>query len=104
MLSNNKDWQGKRYPVILRTRLVVFEEDEGDFDFTGILGETYDTLGLNPADFVGLAHTISIDGVSPAIGKKLAVAFEQRHTWDATNPVWAESFVAIDDIRLYRKL
>jgi hypothetical protein len=34
----------------------------------------------------------------------VAIDFEQRHTWDSENPIWAESFVAIDRVRLLRKL
>jgi len=35
-------------------------------------------------------------------GKRIAIDFLQRHTWDPEEQIWAESFVAIDDIKMYR--
>ncbi len=104
LLSNNPDWQGKKFPAILRTRLVVFEEEAGNFDFITVLTESFDTLGINPTAFVEKNYSVNIDAISTAIGKPVSLLFEQRHTWDAENPIWAESFVAIDDITLFRKL
>lgn len=104
LLSNNPDWQGKKYPTIILARIIVFEEEEGDYNFVSILSESYDTLGIEPGGFLQLSQSITIDAVSTAIGKKVAIDFEQRHTWNAEEPIWAESFVAIDNIRLYRKL
>ncbi len=104
LLSNNPDWQGKKYPAIQLARLIVFEEQEGDYNFVTVLSESYDTLGIEPGGFLHLSQSITIDAVSTAIGKKVAIDFEQRHTWNAEEPIWAESFVAIDNIRLYRKL
>lgn len=103
LLSNNPDWQGKKFPAILRTRLVVFEEEEGNFDFVAILSESFDTLGINPTAFLEKNYSVNIDAISPSIGKPVSILFEQRHTWNTENPIWAESFVAIDEIRLYRK-
>jgi hypothetical protein len=102
--SNESDWQGNRFPVILLSRIIVFEQEEGDYNFVTVLSESYDTLGIDPGDFMELNHTVSIDAISGSIGKNVAVDFLQRHTWDAANPIWAESFVAIDDIHLFRKL
>ncbi len=102
--SNEPDWQGKKFPAILRTRIFVFEQKEGDYNFVTVLSESFDTLGIKPGDFIELNQTVAIDAISASIGKKVAVDFLQRHTWDAANPIWAESFVAIDDIHLFRKL
>ena len=101
--SNASDWQGKKFPAILLSRIIVFEQGEGDYNFVTILSESYDTLGIDPGDFIELNQTVSIDAISESIGKKVAIDFIQKHTWDAANPIWAESFVAIDDIALYRK-
>ena len=101
--SNESDWQGTKFPAILLSRIIVFEEDVGDYDFVTILSESYDTLGIDPGDFIELNQVVSIDAISESIGKKVAIDFIQKHTWDAANPIWAESFVAIDDIALYRK-
>jgi len=102
--SNGTDWQGNKFPVVLLTRIFVFEQEEGDYNFVTILSESYDTLGIDPGDFIELDHTVSIDAISESIGKKVAIDFIQRHTWDAAYPIWAESFVAVDNIALYRKL
>lgn len=104
LLSNNPDWQGKKYPAIMHARLMVFEEEEGDYDFATVISESYDTLGIEPEGFIEINLTASIDAISDAIGKKMAIDFEQRHTWNIEEQIWAESFVAIDDIKLYRKL
>ncbi len=104
LLSNDPDWQGKKYPAILRTRMIVFEQEVGNFSFITVLSESFDTLGIKPGDFAPFSHSVTIDAVSPSIGKKVAVDFVQRHTWDTENPIWAQSFVALDHIRLYRKL
>lgn len=101
--SNASDWEGKKFPVILLSRIIVFEQNEGDYNFVTVLSESYDTLGLDPGDFIELNQTVSIDAISASIGKKVAVDFIQKHTWDAAMPIWAESFVAIDDISLYRQ-
>lgn len=100
--SNGADWQGKKFPAIVLSRIIVFEQDEGDYNFVTILSESYDTLGIDPGDFIELNQTVSIDAISESIGKKVAIDFLQKHTWDAANPIWAESFVAIDDVALYR--
>ncbi len=102
--SNESDWQGKKFPAVILSRIIVFEQDEGDYNFLTILSESYDTLGIDPGDFIELNQAVSIDAISESIGKKVAIDFIQKHTWDAANPIWAESFVAIDDIALYRKL
>lgn len=102
--SNDSDWEGKKYPAILLSRIIVFEQEVGDYNFVTVLSESYDTLGINPADFIEMNQTVSIDAISESIGKNVAVDFYQRHTWDAGSPIWAESFVAIDDIHLFRKL
>jgi hypothetical protein len=104
ILSNKPDWQGKKYKVIVLSRLISFEREPGDYDFATIISESYDTLGINPAGNVELTQTINIDAVSELAGKKIAIDFIQRHTWNIEDQIWAESFVSIDDVRLYRKL
>lgn len=104
LLSNGTDWQGNKFPVILLSRIFVFEQEEGDYNFVTILSESYDTLGIDPGDFVELDQSVSIDAISESIGKKVAIDFIQKHTWDAANPIWAESFIAVDKITLYREL
>lgn len=104
LLSNGSDWQGKTYPAIILSRIIVFEEDEGDYNFLSVISESFDTLGIDPAGFMQLSQSVTVDAVSAAIGKKVAIDFEQRHTWNKEEPIWAESFVAIDSIKLYRKL
>ena len=81
LLSNSPDWQGKKFPAILRTRLVVFEEEADNFDFMTVLTESFDTLGINPTEFKEKNYSVSIDAISPSIGKPVSVLIEQRHTW-----------------------
>ncbi len=104
LLSNGSDWQGMKYPAILLSRIIVFEEDAGDYDFMSVISESYDTLGIDPGGFIELNQSVTVDAVSAAIGKKVAIDFVQKHTWNAEEPIWAESFVAIDNVKLYRKL
>lgn len=103
LMSNDPDWQGNTFPAILLTRLVVFEQGEGNYNFITVISESYDTLGTDPGGFVELAHSVTLDASSDAIGKKFSIDFVQKHTWNAAEPIWAESFVALDDIRLYRE-
>ena len=102
--SNESDWEGTKFPAILLSRIIVFEQEVGDYNFVTVLSESYDTLGIDPAAFIELTQTVSIDAISESIGKNVAVDFYQKHTWDAANPIWAESFAAIDGIHLFRKL
>ena len=102
LTENSADWQGKKYPAILRTRIFVFEERDGFYDLITILAESYDTLGIDPGDFRPISHAVKVDATSASLGKKVSVDFSQRHTWDAENPVWAESFAAIDNVKLKR--
>ncbi len=104
LLQNAGDWQGKKHKVILRSRIVSFGQEPGDYDFAEIILESYDTLGLNPGDFIEIQQSISIEATSAFVGKEIAVDFEQRHTWSKDEPIWAESFVALDNVRLYRKM
>lgn len=104
VLSNKPDWQGKKYKVIVLSRLVSFEGEPGDYDFATIISESYDTLGINPTGNVELTQTINIDAASELAGRKLAIDIDQKHTWDKDDQIWAESFVSIDDVHLYRKL
>ena len=104
ILSNKPDWQGKKYKVIVLSRIISFEGEPGDYDFATIISESYDTLGITPAGNVELSQTIKIDAASALAGRKIAIDFIQRHTWNTDEQIWAESFVSIDDVRLYRKL
>jgi len=61
-------------------------------------------LGIDPGAFQHISQSVTIGAVSESLGKKVAIDFVQRHTWNAADPIWAESFVAIDNIILYRKL
>jgi hypothetical protein len=103
LISNDPDWQGKKFPAIIRSRIIVFEKETGDYDFINVIGESYDTLGINPTDFIEMNITFSTDAISSSIGKNVVIDFDQRHTWDASAPIWAESFVGIDEIELKRK-
>ena len=104
ILSNKTDWQGKKYKVIVLSRLVSFEKEPGDYDYATIISESYDTLGINPAGNVEISQTITIDAASGLAGRKMAIDFVQRHTWNKDEQIWAESFVSIDDVNLLRKL
>jgi len=104
LVSNNPDWQGIKYPAILLTRILVFEEEMGNYNFISVLSESYDTLGIEPGGFIHISQSVTVDAVSASVGKKVAIDFIQKHTWDTENPIWAESFVAIDKVSLYRKL
>jgi hypothetical protein len=104
LLSNQPDWQGSKYPAVVLSRIIIFEKEEGDYNFVTVLSESYDTLGMDPGGFVRLSQSITIDAISPHVSRKVAIDFEQRHTWDSENPIWAESYVAVDRVRLLRKL
>lgn len=103
LVSNKPDWQGRKYPAVMLSRIIVFEEEAGNFNFITVLSESYDTLGIEPGGFIRLSHSITVDAVSASVGKKVAIDFVQKHGWDSENPIWAESFVALDKISLYRK-
>ena len=104
LLSNAADWQGKKHKVIMRTRVISFGQEVGNYDFAEIILDSYDTLGIDPGDFIEIQHSINIEATSAFVGRTIVVDFEQRHTWSKDEPIWAESFVALDDVRLYRKL
>lgn len=104
VLSNKPDWQGKKYKVIVLSRIISFEGDPGDYDYATIISESYDTLGINPAGNVDLKQTVRIDAASGLAGKKVSIDIIQRHTWNIEDQIWAESFVSIDDVKLFRKL
>ncbi len=104
ILSNNADWQGKRHKVIILSRIVTFGQEPGNYDYAEVISESYDTLGLDPGEYVELKQNFIIGAASSLEGKKIAIDFLQRHTWDKDNPIWAESFVGVDNVRLYRKL
>ena len=103
LISNDPDWQGKKYPAVMLSRIIVFEEEVGNYNFISVLSESYDTLGIEPGGFFHMSQSITIDAISASVGKKVAIDFVQKHGWDAENPIWAESFVALDRVSLYRK-
>ncbi|MBN1950179.1 MAG: hypothetical protein JW801_03195 [Bacteroidales bacterium] len=103
LLSNNIDWQGDKYPAVLLSRFIVFEGGAGNYTFATVLSEQYDTLGLDPTAFQSLSHTFRVDNNAAYVGKKISVDFILRHTWDTQNPIYAESYVGIDNLKLTRE-
>ncbi len=103
LMSNSTDWEGKRYPVLVRTRLITFNEGSGNYNFISVIGESLDTLGKNPTEFLDIELSVDVDATSFLVGKKLAIDFIQRHTFDPENPIWAESYISLDDIKLSRQ-
>jgi hypothetical protein len=103
LLSNEPDWEGGIFPAVMHSRIIVFEKEAGNYNYIAVLSESYDTLGIEPGGVIRLSQAVTIDAISPYVGKKVAIDFEQRHTWDPENPIWAESFVAVDRVRLLRK-
>jgi hypothetical protein len=104
LVSNKPDWQGKLHKVIVLSRIILFEQEVGNYDYAQVISESYDTLGINPAGYVELKQSVTMDATSSLAGRKIAVDFLQRHTWNKDQPIWAESFVEIDDVRLFRKM
>jgi hypothetical protein len=104
LVSNQPDWEGGVYPAVMHSRIIVFEEEVGNYNYIAVLSESYDTLGIEPGGVIRLSQAVTIDAISPFVGKKVAIDLEQRHTWDPENPIWAESFVAVDRVKLLRRL
>jgi hypothetical protein len=104
LLSNEPDWEGTKFPAVMHSRIFVFEKEVGNYNYIEVLSESYDTLGIVPGGVIRLSQAVTIDAISPYVGKKVAIDLEQRHTWDPENPIWAESFVAVDRVKLLRKL
>ena len=104
ILSNKPDWQGKFHKVIVLSRIISFSQEPGNYDYLNIISESYDTLGLNPAGYVELKHTFTVGAASSLEGERIAVDFLQRHTWNKDEPIYAESFVGIDQVKLFRKM
>jgi len=104
LLQNYPDAFGKSYKVVVLSRVIVFDKEIGDYRFSNIIGESYDTLGISPGGFMNIKQEIDIDASSVYLERKIAVDFLVRHTFETAKPIWAESYVALDDIRLYRKL
>jgi len=103
VLMNNPDAFGVRHKVIVQSRVFSFEQEEGDYKFISLINVSYDTLGLDPTGFLELNNSFEISNTSEFIDSKIAVDFMVRHTFDPANPIWAESYVAIDDIKLFRQ-
>jgi len=104
VLENYPDAFGKSYKVVVLSRIVVFDKEIGDYRFSNIIGESYDTLGISPGGFLNIKQEIDIDASSVYAERKIAVDFLVRHSFETAKPIWAESYVALDDIKLYRKL
>ena len=103
LLANYPDWKGNSYPAIFLSRFIVFDGDPGYYVLANVISEQYDTLGINPTGFTTITHTLEVSGNANYTGRKIAIDFMQRHGWDAQNPIYAESYVAIDNIQLTRE-
>ena len=103
ILENYEDAFLQLYKVVILSRLIVFENEPGDYRFMSVIDESYDTLGINPGGFIEFKRDIDIPASSEHLEKNLAIEFLVRHSFDATKPIWAECYVALDDIKLYRK-
>lgn len=103
LLMNNEDAFGNRHNVVVLSRLVIFRKGAGEYLFADILSESYDTLGLDTGGFQHIEHDIQISGTHPDLEAKFAVDFLVRHSFDATKPIWAEAYVALDDIKIFRE-
>jgi hypothetical protein len=103
LLRNDGDWENKIHPVVIRARIITFNQTPGDYNFISILSETIDTLGRYPTSYKELELDIDIDAISPDIGKRMGIDFILRHTFDPENPIYAESYLSIDNVRVSRK-
>ncbi len=103
ILENYEDAFLKQYKVVILSRLIVFENEPGDYRFMSVIDQSYDTLGINPGGFIEIKRDIDIPASSEHLEKNLAIEFLVRHSFDATKPIWAECYVALDNIKLYRK-
>jgi hypothetical protein len=103
LLFNNPDAYGDTYPVIILSRLISFDKEIGDYRFVQVISESYDTIGIAPGGFAELDQSFDISAASGFIGRELAVDFMVRHTFNTGTSIWAESYVAIDEISMFRK-
>ena len=103
LLSNNTDWMGDKYPAVFLSRFIVFEGSAGNYNFVKVLSTQYDTLGIDPTGFNKISHTFNVDNSASYVGKKVAVDFILRHTWDTQNPIYAESYMGLDNIKITRE-
>jgi len=103
ILSNDKDGLGKKYKVIIQSRILVFNQEVGDYMFAQVIKESIDTLGLDPKGFVEINQSVDIGATSVLAGKTVVIDFITRHTFEEGKQIWAESYVAIDKVKLYRK-
>jgi hypothetical protein len=103
LLQNSADAYGKKHKVILLSRVIVFDKTPGDYRFVSIVNQSYDTVGILPGGFIELKKDIDIAGNSAYLEKNMVVDFLVRHSFDATKPIWAECYVALDEIKVYRK-
>ncbi len=103
LVQNNPDAFGKRHKALIRTRIVTFTEEPGNYKSVNIVGEFYDTLGVSVAPFKTIQHTFNSGSSSGFTGSKMALDIMVRHNFDPSNPVWAECYVATDSLYMYRK-
>jgi hypothetical protein len=103
LLENNEDAFGKTYKTVILSRVVVFEKDPGDYRFATVISQSYDTLGIIPGAFINIKKDIEISASSEFLEKNMAIDFLVRHSFDATKPIWAEAYVAVDDVKMFRK-
>jgi hypothetical protein len=103
LLENWPDAFGNEYKVVVLSRIIAFDNTVGDYRFMSVISESYDTLGLDPGDFIELKQEINIGATSAFLERKFAVDFLVRHSFETAKPIWAEAYVAIDEISLFRK-
>jgi hypothetical protein len=103
LLENNPDAYDVMHKVIILSRLILFEKEPGDYRFSQVISESYDTLGMDPSGFVEIKHEIDFGATSEFLEKKFSIDFMVKHTFDTANPIWAESYVAVDNIIITRK-
>ncbi len=102
LISNDVDWEGDLYPVVIKARIVVFMKNVGDYNFVEILSETIDTIGTYPTSFQEIELPLEVESGSSNAGKKMGIDFILRHTFDSENPIYAESYLSLDNVRLTR--
>ncbi len=102
LISNDVDWEGDLYPVVIKARIVVFMKNVGDYNFVEILSEIIDTIGTYPTSFQEIELPLEVESGSSNAGKKMGVDFILRHTFDSENPIYAESYLSLDNVRLTR--
>ncbi len=102
LISNAVDWEGDLYPVVVKARIVAFTKNAGDYNFVEVLSETIDTIGAYPTSFQEIELSLEVESGSADAGEKMGIDFILRHTFDSENPIYAESYLSLDNVRLTR--